>query len=90
MPNNAPRTSVPADVRAAFRAVYDQYRQRNYDHVQALKAARDLILDVAKAEAQQQTQQQQGFWRTLGQMAQSAGALTALDNQLNALVVENL
>jgi hypothetical protein len=90
MPNNRTRTAIPENVRAAFRQVYDEYRRNHYDHVQALKAARDVILDVAEGQARQETGRQEGFWRTLGQMAANAGALTALDNQLNALIVENL
>jgi hypothetical protein len=87
---NPTRVVIATHVSKAFDDIYSGYLKNGYDHLQALKKTRDEILDIAEGEVRARTDSTTGFWEGIGQRLQNVGEMVDLDNQLNALVVQNL
>lgn len=86
--------SVNNDVRAAYNMVKDALLSRNYGMKAAMLEAKKRILQNEREERSGRSLQADGFFEQLFEaMGNSIGdsiALTDLEHQLNALIVEDV
>jgi hypothetical protein len=85
-----PRIQIDPKVRSAFDEIYRHFLREGYDHVQALKKTRNVILDIAEDSAKQRTNTAETFAQKMFQGFMNIGELVNLDNQLNAIIIEQL